>query len=209
MECLERLTFAGRGWWGDHETDFALSTLRRTWHARYTSEMRSQDAYRLSFRLLEWAPNDRDMREFDTEAERQTFFDRAISHTAEHLPAASVLQGCVPRFAAWVGQVVSDVDIDFGLRMGIGDSYVVLEDVPVLRAKDATLDHHEAAYADAARALVGQRVVGTDVYLDDGLVISFPAVELVLTTDRMHRYQWPEEIEMAIGGGVIPPPIIT
>ena len=107
MECAETLTASGRGRWGDHRTDFALSTITRTWRARRGDGVRSLDAFRLTF-WLDGRPPDR--REFPTASQRDAFLAASISEreTAD-LPADALLLGCQSPVAALVGDELAGV----------------------------------------------------------------------------------------------------
>ena len=106
MECVETLAAAGRGKWGDHPADFALSTVRRTWPARVGDETRSADTFRLSFQLAGYAP---DFRQFDIEAQRDAFFNANISGRTSGGKGRALLQGCTSWGKELVGEPLEGV----------------------------------------------------------------------------------------------------
>src|SRR6266550_3005872 len=107
MDWTERLTSAGRGRWGEHAADFALSTVRRTWHARRGDASQAIDRYRFSYQLLGPVRTGHEFREFDTSGERDAFFARSISDWAPRPKSSTVLRGCEPRFASWNGEILT------------------------------------------------------------------------------------------------------
>ena len=195
MDCAEKLTASGHGRWGDHRTDFALSNISRTWRSRQGDDTRSLDAFRLTF-WPDGGPPDR--REFPTASQRDAFLAASISQreTAD-LPAEASLLGCQSLVAAVIGDELAGVwfvmdylQLQFQSRMATFYSW------PMVRSGGDHLEFGQPGYRDFLCSLIGQRVVDADVYLDEGVVLSFSEGELVVAPEQIRSGRHPEVIEI-------------
>jgi hypothetical protein len=201
VECAEKLTASGHGRWGDHRTDFALSTITRTWRARQGDGNRSLDAFRLTFWLDGGSP---DRREFATASQRDAFLAASISQreTAD-LPAGALLLGCQSPVAAVIGDELAGVwfVMDY-LQLQLQGGMATFYAWPTVRSGGDDLGFGQPGYRDALCSLIGQRVVDADVYLDEGVVLSFSQGELVVAPQQIRSAPYPEVIEIDRGSGI-------
>ena len=203
MDCRETLTGTGRARWGNRDVDIALSTIARTWHTRDGTSSQTAEAFRLTFVLLtpqRWGPS---WREFKTEERRRLFIEAGISDWREHSASGSLLRGCTPRYATWRMQTVRSAQVEpqsKNVVLDLDTDQVRLELLPEVRLPDRSLSEDDPEYGMTIAALTGQQIADVDLFLDDGLVLTFPSVSLVLRTERLWAYDWPQEIEWAIGG---------
>lgn len=191
MDCDETLTATGTGRWGDHTVRFALSRVRRTWHARHSDEVRSWDQARLTFQI---EGMDVDMRTFDSEALRDEFVAQSISDRVDLEPSDVTLLGCRNDWGAdLVGERLVGVRfvldyLQLQFDGGISNLYVW----PEIHLVGSVLRFGDATYRDALCAFIADEVKATDIFTDDGAVIVFGSGELVISPEAIRTHDQPE-----------------
>lgn len=71
---------------------------------------------------------------------------------------------------------------------------------PQARTGDSVLQFGEAGYPDRLVGFIGLDVVSADLFLDDGLVLSFGDGELVVSAEQIRSASQPEVVEFGLGG---------
>jgi hypothetical protein len=199
VQCIETLTASGSGRWGDHHTEFALSTVRRTWGSRLSDKSRSVETFLLSFQLRD---HDADRRSFATTDERDAFLDASITDRSFGGDASSLLGGCRPWIENYLGDELGGVSfvMDY-LRLEFQRGFSDFHVWPQVRAGDSRLDFGDPGYRDGLCGFIAHTVTFADIFLDDGLVIGFDAGELVVSPEQVRLAPWPEVVE-GDGGGL-------
>lgn len=199
MDCTETLTASGRGRWGDHDTDFALSTVRRTWRSRWNEQSRSVDTFLLSFQLRDRDP---DRRSFATAEEREAFLAASIGNRTLGGDTPSLLGGCRPWVENYVGDDLAGVwfvmdYLQLQFQRGVSNFYAW----PQVRTGDSRLDFGDPGYRDGLCGFIAHTVTFADIFLDDGLVIGFDTGEVVVSPEQVRSAPEPEVVE-GDGGGL-------
>jgi hypothetical protein len=197
MECIETLTTSGHGRWGDDDTAFALSTVRRTWRSRWSDTSRSVDTFVLTFDFRDY----HGQRSFPTAIEREAFLDSHIANRSVGGDASSLLKDCRPWVENYVGDDIVGVwfvmdYFQLQFQQGVTNFYAW----PQVRTGESRLDFGDPGYRDGLCGFITHTVTFADIFLDDGLVIGFDIGELVVTPDQFRSAPDPEVVEFGAQG---------